>query len=554
MRVDPSRDRRSTLTPRPAAGRSLAALLLSGLMLVGVGLSSSTRAASEPEGKAAKTRTRAFRLLGQGVNAYRHGEFKKAVELLEQAAEVALNNFRTHFYLGLALNEDRRYTRAIEILQIAIDLDPQHLQSHVAIGDAYLKLGDLQEASASYFRALKIRPDYAGAFDGLARLAEARADTVKAIETYRKAIAFNKGYAPAYTHLGDLLLEEGRYEEAVALLEEAVSVRADYAPGLNRLSRAYGLLGLNTEAVATIQRAIELQPRNPLHKATLGELQLGQGFWSAAELSFLEALELDPSQIDAQLGLARLSRLQGDYVDAVDQIDAVLADDRLAGRRRLTVEKLRAEVEAEGQRIVALEAAVDDATASSGDYQALARIYAGRSMWAEAAELTSREQTSVDQRQRLAYLLFQSGRFRESHEVYAALRAETPSSELALNDGVTLALLGDDGGARQAFREALELDADNQRARLYLGNAQLRDGATDAAVDSYVTFLDANPRGEEAERVRRILAKLAPDRVQPPSPPAGAPDAKPDGQATEDGTATEDGQATEDGFEREDVR
>ena len=55
------------------------------------------------EGRAAEVRTKAFRELGQGVSAYKQGDYARAAELLESASAAALNNFRAHFYWGLAL-------------------------------------------------------------------------------------------------------------------------------------------------------------------------------------------------------------------------------------------------------------------------------------------------------------------------------------------------------------------------------------------------------------------------------------------------------------------
>jgi tetratricopeptide (TPR) repeat protein len=121
-------------------------------------------------GKALDVRRESHELLNAGVAAYRKGDYAAAVDSLRRSAAMALNSFRAHFYLGLALIGDRRYTEAVDALNIALDLDPTHLQSLVGLGDAYLKLGDLDEAQAAYYRALKLRPEYPPSLDGLARV------------------------------------------------------------------------------------------------------------------------------------------------------------------------------------------------------------------------------------------------------------------------------------------------------------------------------------------------------------------------------------------------
>jgi len=471
-------------------------------------------------GRASEVRRRAYELLNEGVTAYKNGEFPVAVEKLRASSAVALNSFRAYFYLGLALSADRRYAEAIESLGVALDLDPSHLQSLVALGDAQWKLGDLAEADAAYFRALKLRPEYADALDGLARVQESRGQVEPAIATFQRAIASNRGFAPAYTHLGDLYLRLGRFEEAVRLLEEAVSARPDFAAGLNRLALAYGRLGLSNEAIATIQRARELEPKNPEHPATLGLLQLDEGSTAAAERSFAAALGLDAAQPEALAGLAETARRRGDYAEAVRRIDAALADPRLDAPRAKRLGEFRERVLAEGTEVAALEERLGAGTASADDRERLARIYALRSQWSAAIDLERTLEPDRAQRERLAYLLFRASRFREAHEIYSALHAEEPTPVAALNDGVALALLGDDAGAIRSFQSALATDPASGPAKVFLANALLRTGDTSGAIAAYRQFLDAGARGERAERVRRILAQLAPELVAPAAEPA----------------------------------
>jgi len=473
-------------------------------------------------GQAQEVRTESFRLLNQGVAAYKKGDYAEAVAALERSTSMALNSFRGYFYLGLARIGDRRYPEALQALDVALDLDPGHLQSHIAAGDAHLKMGDLPESRASYFRGLKLRPEYAAALDGLARVYEAEADEQQAVVYFRRAIASNRGYAAAYTHLGDLYLRNEQFREAVELLEEAVSIRPDFAQGLNRLAQAYGRLGLENEAVAAIRKAIELEPFDASHNATLGWLELLVGFPDTAEEWFVRSLELDPALPLGHAGLAEVARRRGEYQAALQTLDAALADLRLDARTRKKLEEFREEVANEQTEIKALYERIETGDALFADYSTLAELYAGRAEWDEAVELQRNAGSDAEQRVRLAYMLFQSHEFREAHAVYSELARKRPSPELELNSGVCMALLGNDQGAVEAYRRTLELQPDNTLVRLYLGNALLRMGRVDPAVEEYSIFLSRRSEGENAERVRRILAVLAPEAVpQAPALPVG---------------------------------
>ena len=91
-----------------------------------------------------------------------------------------------------------------------------------------------------------------------------------------------------------------------------------------------------------------------------------------------------------------------------------------------------------------------------------------------------------------------------------------------------------DGHVREAigvFEESLRIAPDHLHALLYQGNALLRLGREDEALESYKAFLDRGGEGEAAERTRRILEQLEPeiyaDEEQPPAIPALVEDEEP---------------------------
>jgi tetratricopeptide (TPR) repeat protein len=348
---------------------------------------------------------------------------------------------------------------AVDALKVALDLDPNHLQAHVALGDAYLKQGDLGEASAEYNRALKLRSEYPQALDGIARTYEAQAEDDRAISFYNRAIASNKGYAEAYTHLGDLYLRIGRLEEAV-LRARPQSSRSGPQP-----ARAP-------------ERGGRDDPQGDRDRAGVGRAP--------------RHTRPDPAG----------SRTPGGSGGLVSRSD-----------RPRSRPAFRAERD-EGAR---LEAAIAEARATPGEMRALASIYAGRRLWVRAAELEAESRPEGAERERLAYYAFRAGRFRASHDLYSDLARSGGRADLEVNAGVALSQLGENVGAAAAFRRALSVDPSSGRASLYLGNALLRLGRKDEAVASYKAFLEGESGGELAERVRRILTEIAPEALPAPA-------------------------------------
>lgn len=472
-------------------------------------------------GTSTEARKGFFADLNRGVAAHNKADYPVAIEHLERAASVGLSSFRAHYYLGLARLGDRRFTSALDALDVALDLDPDHLRALVAYGDAWLALGDLDEAKAGYIRALKARPEFPGALAGLARVADAQGDIAEAIRLYRRSIESNAGFSDAYIELGELYLREGRFREAVVLLEEAVSIRPEYARGHNRLARAYGRLGLVNEAVAAIQRAIELDPGTPEHPATLGRLQIDLGLPSRAERTLRSALEIDPRHPGALRALAELARRRGDLDGGIGHVATALEDDRLTGRERRLLEEYRAALVAERDRIAELEATAETGDATPEALRELARIHAMRADWSEAADLLGRAAGDHDA-ETLAYYLVNAGRYREALATYDIVERVTPGADVAFNRGVALAHLGRDAEALAALDAAKGSDRTDltMRVPLYRGNALLRLGRIDEAADAYLRFLERADDDADAERVRRILAQIAPERLPKPEPEA----------------------------------
>ena len=153
-------------------------------------------------------------------------------------------------------------------------------------------------------------------------------------------------------------------------------------------------------------------------------------------------------------------------------------------------------------------------------------------------ELQQRAGEDTTQRERLAYMLFQSGCYRDAHEIYAALARDTGSIDAQINDGISLALLGDDEAAVASYRRALDAEPGRPRALVYMANALLRLGRREEAVESYRVFLDLEFKGEVTERVRRILVQIAPDLLPPERSPLEPPDPTREEMQEEQGGST----------------
>ncbi len=103
----------------------------------------------------------------------------------------------------VALYKQRRLQEALEQGTALAERYPTAMIIHNILGAVNAGLGRLDQAVASYTKALRIKPDY----------------------------------ADAHSNLGNALIDLGKHEEAIASYTKALQIKPDYAEAYNNLAR-----------------------------------------------------------------------------------------------------------------------------------------------------------------------------------------------------------------------------------------------------------------------------------------------------------------------------
>jgi tetratricopeptide (TPR) repeat protein len=128
----------------------------------------------------------AYRYLGQArSNA---GQYAEAVDLLQQAVDLAPGDVRILHLMGLNLRLLGRPQEAIPYYDRALELDPLSPVINESRGSLLRDLGRFEEAEAQYLKTLQMDPDFELAYWGLGSLDWSRGDPLAAISWFRKAI------------------------------------------------------------------------------------------------------------------------------------------------------------------------------------------------------------------------------------------------------------------------------------------------------------------------------------------------------------------------------
>ncbi|MBI2504133.1 MAG: glycosyltransferase [Candidatus Latescibacteria bacterium] len=262
------------------------------------------------------------------------GEWDRAEDAYLQASQVqvprrseALGSLsQLHKSLG-------KKEKALQILEQARQVAPDNLHHLFNIGVLHLEEGRLGEAKEAFEAVLVRQPEHGPALLNLGFIAKHRGQVQEAEQLYRQVAALQPEGVEALANLGHLYLAEGRHAEAASTFAQ---VR----------SRDPRLLDINLGLLASLasqgqwDQALALEILNPFAEAQpvelgeqraaartfvrLGAVLVGRQLPKCAEFALAIAIALDAGCLEARRCLGQLFFHQGAYWKAIAQYEVVL--------------------------------------------------------------------------------------------------------------------------------------------------------------------------------------------------------------------------------------
>jgi adenylate cyclase len=148
-------------------------------------------------------------------------------------------------------------TRAVELAQHAISLDPSDARGHAALGEAYLFKRQHDESLAAFERAIQLNPNDADILADSGHCISSYGNPQGAIERLQQAMRLNPYFPDWYLWiLGEIHFDLGNYPEAVKTLNQM----HDKSDAYRLLAASHALLGQMTEARQFAQQVLVVQP------------------------------------------------------------------------------------------------------------------------------------------------------------------------------------------------------------------------------------------------------------------------------------------------------
>jgi tetratricopeptide (TPR) repeat protein len=266
-----------------------------------------------------------YQSLGQSAMA--REDYETAVRQWQKALELEPQRAGIRGSLGLALMGLARHREAVEELEAGRKVGTMLAFDHFVLGQAYLQLGQLEQARAAYEKAIQLQPDYSNAYYGLftvwTRLNEAdkarecmttfqklKAEEMKVLKDRNDA--FNdlqevRGWvAETFTAAGLLYQKQGNLPKSEQLLRRAAAIDPQNVAALNELGFFYQAQGRRAEARAAFRQAAAIKPPNPIACLNLGLLLGQENRLTEAEEAFRMAIRAAPARSEGYRELAQL--------------------------------------------------------------------------------------------------------------------------------------------------------------------------------------------------------------------------------------------------------
>ena len=244
--------------------------------------------------------------LSRLLEHYQTGQYDDA----EKLAVYITQEFPYHQFgwkvLGAILGQTSRISEAVNANQKSVELAPQDAKAHYNLGITLQELGRFDEAEASYTKAIAFKPDYALAHNNLGITLQELGRLYEAEASYTQAIALKPGFAEPHYNLGITLQELGRLDEAEASYTQAIAFKPDYALAHNNLGVTLKDLGRLAEAQASYTQAIVLKPDYAEAHSSLGVVLHMNGDIDSGLESLEKANNIDPDLHNNHIILAIL--------------------------------------------------------------------------------------------------------------------------------------------------------------------------------------------------------------------------------------------------------
>ena len=140
---------------------------------------------------------------------------------------------------GFSALSEKKYDKALEGFNKAIDLNPNYVAAYFKRGLTYYSKGDCNHAIADYTKVIELNPSDADAYNIRGTIYHIKGDYDLAIADYTKVIELNPSDADAYNIRGLTYSEKGNFDRAIDDFTKALALSPTHELARKNLQMVY---------------------------------------------------------------------------------------------------------------------------------------------------------------------------------------------------------------------------------------------------------------------------------------------------------------------------
>ncbi len=248
-----------------------------------------------------------------------------ALNLVEQAIKENGEDDACQEVKGYIYHAMGKTTEALQSFEESVRLNPRNCRSMRMVGKCYLDLDEGGKGVAKISESLKIEPCFVAAWHLLGEYHLDNNNILGGIQSFARARSINPRDWGAYFLMAEFFMRRGDYDIAIAEIKKLFFFEDDKeirAEALNLIGYAHYLQGNLDDAGYYFNTAIVFNPSYALGYFNLGELERSRGRLEKAVHFYQETLKRDPHHIPSitQTGFALLNLKKMDEAEEMFQI------------------------------------------------------------------------------------------------------------------------------------------------------------------------------------------------------------------------------------------
>lgn len=248
------------------------------------------------------------------------GDFVSAQASINKVLATNPPSADAYFVLAQIEEKQRHFQQALDHYKKALELNKDHFETRVKLGQIFLAAGELDKAGDMARYVLQFRPEDFAARVLQAAINTRKGDTASAIKECEKILEQEPGYPEATLLLAGLRMKAGEQDKAEALITKSLEKHPQHP---QVLEAAINLAVTNYNApriVELFQRLIAAEPFVFAHRANLAGFYYQRAQFNEAEEVLNKAISDDNKDVQRKITLVRFLLEQNQSERAKNQL------------------------------------------------------------------------------------------------------------------------------------------------------------------------------------------------------------------------------------------